>query len=139
MTVRLDGERGSAATKLVLIAPILVALLLFVAVCGRLVMARGDVEAAARDAARAASTARDPATADASAQAAAAAAVGSGNASCERLAVDVDAGDWRPGGTVAVSVTCPLRLGDLALIHVPGVREVTGRATAPVDLYRGLR
>ncbi len=46
---RARGEHGSASTELVLLAPLLLVLLSFVAVAGRMVDARGDVVAAARD------------------------------------------------------------------------------------------
>jgi Flp pilus assembly protein TadG len=138
VVLRWAGQQGSAALELTLITPVLVVLLLFVAAGGRAVAARGDVDAAARDAARAASITRDAATAQAHARAAAAAAVGEGAAPCARLAIDVDTGDWRPGGAITVSVTCDLRLADLALLRVPGVRTVTATASAPLDVYRGL-
>ncbi len=53
-------ERGSAAVELVLATPVLVALMLLAVAGGRLASARGEVDAAARDAARAASIGRTP-------------------------------------------------------------------------------
>lgn len=133
------GERGSAATELVLAAPLLIVLLLFVAFGGRLVMARGEIDAAARDAARAASIARDRVDAEAAARTAATAATAGRTVPCNRLAVAVDTGSFRAGGTVSVALTCNLKLSDLALFGIPGSRTLTARSTAPVDVYRGTR
>lgn len=132
-----DGERGSIATEVVLVTPLLIVLLLFVAFGGRLVMADGDVDSAARDAARAASLARSPSAAYAAAQVAASAAVGDGTAPCRHLAVDVDTGGFSAGGSVTVAVTCDVELADLGLLGVPATRALTGSATAPIDTYRG--
>lgn len=136
---RPDSERGSAAVELVLVTPLLIVMLLFVAFGGRMVMARGDIDAAARDAARAASLARSPAAADQAARDAADASLAARQAPCADLDVRTDTSGFRPGGTVAVTVTCHLSLGDLALLAVPASRALTGHAVAPVDAYRGIR
>ena len=52
-----DRERGAMAVEVVLLAPVLVAFVILVVAMGRYVSVRGDVEAAARDAARAGSVA----------------------------------------------------------------------------------
>jgi hypothetical protein len=109
-----------------------------VAFGGRLVQARGDVDSAARDAARAATLARSADDAHAAARHAAAAALGDGTALCASLAVDVDTSAFRPGGHVTVSVMCRLQLADLALLGIPGVRTLTGRSTSTVDRHRGI-
>lgn len=134
---RTRTEHGSAAVELVLVTPLLIVLLLFVAFGGRMVMARGDIDAAARDAARAASLARSPATAEQAARQAADAALAARQAPCGQLDVQVDTSRFQAGGTVAVTVTCHLSLADLALLAVPGTRPMTGHAVAPVDAYRG--
>ena len=65
--LRRTGDAGSATVEFVILAPLLVALVLFVALCGRLVTAQLDLDAAAHGAARAASIDRTvpAATADA--------------------------------------------------------------------------
>lgn len=132
------GERGSAATELVLLAPLVVVLLLFVAFCGRLVLADGQVDAAARDAARAATLARDPGRANADARRAAAAALAGNSTPCDRIDVDVAVGDFQPGGTVAVDLACQLSLGDLGLLGLDAPRTLRGDSTAVIDRYRGV-
>ncbi|HSS08353.1 MAG TPA: TadE family protein, partial [Acidimicrobiales bacterium] len=59
------SERGSATVELVLIAPVLVLLMLFAVAAGRFSVARNQVNEAARDAAREASTWRTPSAASA--------------------------------------------------------------------------
>ena len=54
-----SNERGSMAVEVVVIAPILVLVLMLVVAFGRYADRKGDVEAIARDAARAATLTRD--------------------------------------------------------------------------------
>jgi Flp pilus assembly protein TadG len=129
-------ERGSAAVEIVLITPLLVALLLFVVMLGRLGSARGSVDAAARDAARAASIARTPSTARSAAIDAANASTRTAGLQCAPLTVEIT-GDNTPGTTIEATVSCTVPLGDLALgLHIPAVRTLTGHFVAPVDQYR---
>jgi Flp pilus assembly protein TadG len=135
----LADQRGSASIELVLLTPVLLVLLLLVVAGGRLAGARGAVDAAARDAARAGTIARSPGDARRDALAAAAARLDEGSVGCRDLTVDVDASDFRAGGSVAVTVTCSVDLGDLTLLRVPGARDITSHAVEPVDAFRGTR
>jgi Flp pilus assembly protein TadG len=131
------GEQGGAAVEMVLVTPLLVALGLFVVLCGRLVSAQLDVDAAAHAASRAASLAHSPGVASHHATAAATEALAGRSLGCQAVSVTVDTAGMRPGGVVAVTVTCTLDLSDLALLQVPGTRTVVSHSSAPVDLYRG--
>jgi Flp pilus assembly protein TadG len=131
-------ERGSAAVELVLVTPVLVALLLFVVAGGRLASSRADVDAAARDSARAASIARSGAAAERDGRAAAEATLADGRLSCRTLAVTIDTSAFRPGGTVAATVTCDVDLADLTGLGLPGSRAVTSHFVEPVDTFRGI-
>jgi Flp pilus assembly protein TadG len=137
--VRLRSETGSATTELVLVTPLLIVLLLFVVLAGRLALVRGDVEGAARDAARAASIARSAGEATAASEAAASANLDRAGTPCGRLVVASDVSDFRAGGTVSVSVTCHVGFGDLALLRVPATRAVEATAVEVVDVYREVR
>ncbi|MDQ3643440.1 MAG: pilus assembly protein, partial [Actinomycetota bacterium] len=86
----MKDQRGAAALELVLVTPALVLLLLFVVSVGRLAQARADVDAAARDAARAASFARGPDSARDDGLAAAAARLRAGGVTCRSHGVQVD-------------------------------------------------
>lgn len=137
MSPRIDLERGGASLELVLLAPALLALLLLVVAGGRLVQARGDVDAVARDAARAASIARDPAHAAADAERVALERLGTGRAMCPQPSVVTDTSRFSAGGAVTVTVTCSVDLSDVTLLGIPGTNTIEGRATEVVDSYRG--
>lgn len=107
---------------------------------GRVAVTHQAVEAAAADAARAASIAR---TADAATQAADLAATTSltnQDLACRATSVQIDASGFatRIGtpGLVEVTVTCTLDLSDLAVPGVPGTHTVTAVMTSPIDTWR---
>lgn len=129
------AERGSMSLEMVLVTPIFIAFLLFLAGAGRMVDAKSQVDGAARDAARAASIARSPGSArDLAADTAAAGMRGTGWCSGGPR-VQTDVSDWGPGGRVGVTVTCDVDLGDLAFIGLPGSKRLQGHAIAPVDTF----
>lgn len=132
------SRRGSAALELVLLAPALLVLMLFVVAAGRLAEARVDVERAARDAARAASLARSASAAERAGAEAARASLAERDVSCRELEVALDAAGFGPGGTVRAEVACTVSLADLSLLRVPGARTVRAAFSEPVDAYRGL-
>jgi len=129
-------QDGSAALELTVLAPVLVVLLLFVVAVGRLVLAHQEVDAAAFDAARAASIATSAAAAQLAADQAAAADLAGHSITCAHLSTSVDTAEFMPGGTVTVQVSCTASLSGLALLALPGSETLTSQATAPVDLYR---
>ncbi|HEX9258761.1 MAG TPA: TadE family protein [Acidimicrobiales bacterium] len=131
------GERGSVATELVLVAPLVIVLLLAVGYAGRVTRAQTQVRHTAAQAARAASLRQLPANAIADAQAVAASALSSSKVSCASLDVNVDTSQLRPGGRVVVEVRCRASLGDLALLGVPGSRTLTARSVEVIDSRRG--
>ncbi len=138
LRTRLGGQGGDAAAELVVLTPLAVMLLLFVILTFRVTAARGDVGAAARDAARAATLARSPAAAAADARSAAEATLAGGLAPCIAVDVDLDLRGFNPGGTVTATVACDVALADLGLLGVPGTRQVIRTASSPIDVYRGV-
>ena len=131
-------ERGSASLELVLMAPALIVLMLFVVLVGRLGQARADVDRVARDAARAASIARTSDAAHERATAAARATLAEGGVSCRSMTIELDTATFAPDGAVRATVGCSVDLADLSLLGVPGSRTITATFTQPVDAYRGL-
>jgi len=129
-------DRGSAPVELAMVVPLLVMLLLFVVLCGRLVSAQLDLDAAAHGAARAASIARTPAAADAAARRTALNTLAARGVTCRQPRITVDTGGLRPGGVVTVTVACTVPLSDLTLLGVPGSRVASSTATSPVDRWR---
>ncbi|MEU9127193.1 TadE/TadG family type IV pilus assembly protein [Kitasatospora sp. NPDC048540] len=131
------------AVEVALLAPVLVAFVVFVVAAGRVQTTGGVVDAAARAAARAASLSRDDEGARTAAAEAAAAVLDQQQVRCT---VDRDhllgygtlhtgTGDVR---TVTAKVSCAVPLGDLMNFHgAPGKTTITGEFTSVIDRYRG--
>lgn len=135
---RINGERGAATTELVLVTPLLLMLLVFATLAGRLTGARGEVSAAARDAARAASIQRSAAAAGPAASAAADATLADHDFRCTSVRTDTDVSGFERGGMVAVEVRCDVELRDLSPLPLPGSRTVAAEAVEVVDEFRGV-
>ena len=141
-TRRLIGDRGDAALTAAILAPLFILLIFFAVFAGRLGVARGDVEQAARDAARAASLERNPGAADGAARARALSSVESSGAVCEGPPlVTVDTSQFDPPepsavGRVTVTVRCTIALRDISAPGIPGARTVSATATEVVDRFR---
>jgi Flp pilus assembly protein TadG len=123
---------------MVLVTPLLVLMLLFVVLCGRLVTAQIDLHAAASSGARAGSLARDVPAARIAATRTAEATLTAHGRLCRPADIHVDTHEARPGGAVKVTVSCPVQLRDLLLVGVPGQRRLTATATSPIDRWRAV-
>src|SRR6516164_8770402 len=93
MLRRVRNEHGSMATELAVLTIPLVVVLLFVVALGRLSEARGSLDEAARDAARAASIARTSAAAASDGKQVALDDLAADRVSCEAPTVDIDTAD----------------------------------------------
>jgi Flp pilus assembly protein TadG len=129
-------DRGSATVELVLIAPVLVLMMLFAVAAGRFSVARNQVNEAARDAAREASTWRTPRSASTQGVERGLASLADSHVSCRAPGVEIDASDLRPGGEVVADVTCTVELGDLLGLRLGGEKTFQARAVAVVDTFR---
>ena len=129
------AERGSMSVEMIVLVPVLLLIVMIAVAGGRLVSAEGMVQAAARDAARAASIERSAGEADAAARRSLAAA----DTAKARCSGGVDVGGFGRGGTVTATVSCRVELSDLGLVFLPGATTVTANSTAPVDTWRGTR
>lgn len=125
-------ERGSMAVEVVLLTPVLMAFIMFVIMCGRYVSVRGDVDAAARDAARAASLEMSHAEAEAAARRVVADSLDS-ETTCTSVSLD---GGWGAGQTAVVHLKCSVSYDGLGLIGVPGGASVNAESAVPLDPYR---
>ena len=129
-------ERGSATVELVLIAPVLLLLMLFAVAAGRFSVARNQVDEAARDAAREASTWRTPQAASMHGVERGLASLAGSHVSCAAPTVVVDARNLHPGGAVVADVTCTVELGDVLGLRLGGAKTFKARAVAVVDTFR---
>jgi hypothetical protein len=120
------------AVEIVIMAPVLVAFMLFVVALGRMVWIRGELESAARDAVRAASLERNAAAGENAADAVVDQQVG-GTTECP---VGELSGDFAAGGTITYSMVCIVDFEDLGLIGLPGSTEFTFSSDAPLDEFR---
>ncbi|HST82137.1 MAG TPA: TadE family protein [Kineosporiaceae bacterium] len=135
MTRQTEGRRADAgmmAVEMVLLAPVMVAFLLLVVAFGRFVAVRGEVEAATRDAVRAASLERSSgAAADAARRTASASLAGRWQCGEPELG-----GAFGAGETITVRLECSVPLSGLGLLGMPGSISVHAQSAAPLDLYR---
>jgi Flp pilus assembly protein TadG len=133
---RWRGEEGSATAETALLAPLLLLLALAAAGLGRTATGRIQLDAAARQAARAASLARDPATAATTADTTARAALAGTRLTCTDLRIATDTSHYAPGGTLTVTLRCTTQLADIAMPGLPGNSTLTAQFTSPIDTYR---
>ncbi|MFH9118525.1 TadE/TadG family type IV pilus assembly protein [Streptomyces globisporus] len=137
---RLRKDRGSEAIQAAIVTPLLVTFLCLAVAAGRIVMAGGKVDAAAEDAARAASIERTHGTASSAASQAATRSLGDQGVECSSSSVSVDAGGLTVPvgqvGYVTVTVRCTVPFGDLLLPGTPGSKTMTSTFRSVVDAYR---
>jgi Flp pilus assembly protein TadG len=132
---RRSDERGSMAVEVVLLVPVLVLVMLLVVAFGRYVDRRADVEAIARDAARAATLERTRPQAEAAANAVVGAAANRlfDGATCQPALLG---GLYEAGQTITVTVRCQLRWSELAPVGFPGTVTLEAVAASPLDRWR---
>lgn len=137
---RATGDGGAQSVELVLIAPALLGILLLLIAAGRLSIAEITVGHAAGAAARHAAMLRGEQESLLQAHATAELALQQSGYACRTLHVAVDTAGLRVPvgtvGTVSVTVTCTVALGDIALPGLPGERTLQASASSPVDAYR---
>jgi Flp pilus assembly protein TadG len=120
------------AVELVLLTVPLVTILLLIAALGRFSDARDQVTEAARDAARQASTYLSPTLAASQAEQVARSEL---SGVCAHASITTNTSDLHPRGQVTVTVSCPVPLGDLVLLHLPGTKTITASSASVVDTY----
>jgi Flp pilus assembly protein TadG len=111
--------------EFVFLGPLLLVLMMFLVMAGRVVEAHGQVDGAARDAARAASLARSAAEAQLAADQAVSSDV---NGWCSAPVIQ---GFAQGSQAVAVTLRCSL---NLTFVNV-GAVSLTGHAVAPLDQF----
>lgn len=129
----------------IVLAPVLLVLVLFIVLLGRVATTQQNVQRAARDAARAASLSitRDEATA--AVDTVLTNSLGNQRDRCQLAPLDLSAigtdsgeqGDW-DSGLIQVRLSCNIPTGDLGLLAL-GTKTFTAVATEPVDTWRSRR
>lgn len=119
--------------EVALLAPLVIGFVMFLVCFGVLVNARGNVQGAARDAARAGSLQRD----DAAANIAAAGAAQSdlGNTCSTSNVAQVPPDTFAAGQLYTIKVTCVVSLTGLDWFSL-GNQTITSTSTAPLDIFR---
>ncbi|MFF9569952.1 TadE/TadG family type IV pilus assembly protein [Streptomyces sp. NPDC014685] len=134
------SDRGGTSLGAAIFTPVFIALLALVIAAGRIQIAQGAADAAARDAARTASLADSPETAQGEAQQAAADSLRRSGLACSDIAVAVEtSGIDAPVGqaaTVSATVSCTVPLDDVALPTLPGTKTLQSTMTSVVDQWR---
>jgi len=129
-------DRGSSdALGMALIAPAAIGLAIVIVFLGRGVDSRATVQSAAESAAQAAAQERTIPAARVAAERVGAAML-IDPTSCASPRVVVDTSNFRPGGQVAVTVSCTVSTGDLELINPPTRGPTTATAFATIDPLR---
>jgi Flp pilus assembly protein TadG len=138
MRHRCRGTRGDAGPlEVVILLPAVLAVFGLVVAFSRTTTATEHVAHAAAVGARAAASAQTAGGATALATDVVADALAQVGMSCGPPAV---AGTFTPGGSVTVTVSCAVDLGDLtAFGAIPGSRTLTASATELIDRTRGGR
>ncbi|GAA0387969.1 hypothetical protein Acor_84220 [Acrocarpospora corrugata] len=113
----------------VMLAPIFLLFLMFLVGAGRVVEAQGEVNGAARDAARAASVQRSEDAAVAAAEQTAQSVLGD---DCPPQ-VSMAGTEWVEGGVVAITVTCEL---DLDFLGFGTTTRMSGNSVVPLEQFR---
>ncbi len=134
---RWRGDDGSSLVTFLVLAPVLVMFAELTVLGGRVAVTQGDVDSAAREAARDASIARSAESAATAIVPAVDTALSGKGASCRsRSAVLDPSTNFVAGGSVSVTVTCNVDLSDLGLLNVPGSMQISSTAVEPIDRYR---
>jgi Flp pilus assembly protein TadG len=133
------SDRGTSSVEVAILAPALLAMILLAIGAMRVELAGQSVDAAAHDAARAASISRDGADATANATSAARAALDQDNLVCSDLTVNVNVDGFGRGlgepGSVSATVTCVVDLSDISIPGTPGTKTLTATYTSVLDQY----
>jgi Flp pilus assembly protein TadG len=130
-----DDDGSSDALGLALLTPAAIGLAVVILFLGRGVDSRATVQSAAESAAQAAAQERSTGAAVAAAEAVGRAMLVDPT-SCASPRVSVDVADFRPGGQVAVTVSCTVSTDGLELIDPPSGGTHTATAFAAIDPLR---
>ena len=135
-------QAGSATIEAAIALPAFALLILLAVLGGRVTIAHQAVQAAAADAARAASLARNPAAAAGIARRTGMASLANQRLDCLATTITINTAGFRiPVGqpaNVSATISCSLNLNDLQLPGL-GPKVITATMTSPLDTFRERR
>ncbi|TDW22791.1 TadE/TadG family type IV pilus assembly protein [Kribbella kalugense] len=135
---RRRGQRGTMALEMVILAPVLLLLFMFLLACGRYFQTSSLLESAARDGARSASQARSLPDAQTRVDQAVTSTMSQAIKSCKTTATGSITTGFVAGSPLSVEVTCTINYRDLGLLGLGGDTTITKRFTSSLDPYRGV-
>jgi Flp pilus assembly protein TadG len=127
------------ALEMVILAPILLILFMFLLACGRYYQTSSLLENAARDGARSASQARSLGDAQKRVDEAVSRSAGQAVESCKTTASGSITSAFEAGRPLSVEVTCTINYRDLGLLGLSGDTKITKKFSSSLDPYRGVR
>jgi Flp pilus assembly protein TadG len=127
------------ALEMVILAPVLLLLFMFLLACGRYFQTSSLLEGAARDGARSASQSRSLTEAQGRVDQAVTDAMSQAVKSCKETASGTITTAFEAGSPLSVEVTCTINYRDLGLLGLGGDTTITKRFTSSLDPYRGVR
>ena len=127
------------ALEMVILAPILLILFMFLLACGRYFQTSSLLENAARDGARSASQARSLADAQTRVDQAVSRTMDQAVESCKSSAGGTITTAFTAGTPLSVEVTCTIDYRDLGLLGIGGDTTITKKFSSSLDPYRGIR
>ncbi|MCA0253358.1 MAG: pilus assembly protein [Actinobacteria bacterium] len=138
--MRNRDEHGSATLEASVLAPALLAIMLMIAVAGRIAIAHQSVDSAAAAGARAASISRTPTAANTDANTVVNATLANQGIACITLDITNDLTGFKTrvgeAASVTTTVSCTVSLADLTAAGIPGSVTLTGSASSPLDQFR---
>jgi Flp pilus assembly protein TadG len=132
-------QRGTMALEMVILAPVLLLLFMFLLACGRYFQTSSLLESAARDGARSASQARSLPDAQARVDQAVTGTMSQAVKSCKTTASGSITTGFVAGSPLSVEVSCTINYRDLGLLGLGGDTTITKRFTSSLDPYRGVQ
>ncbi len=134
-------ERGSASLEAVIVLPAFLMFVSLIIAAGRVQIAHQSVDAAATEAARAASISRTAGEAQTAGTLSGQQALANQDLACNPPTISIDVSAFTvPVGQpaqVSASVVCVVDLGDVAIPGLPGSITITSQAQSPLDVFRG--
>jgi Flp pilus assembly protein TadG len=134
-----SNEDGSAAVELVVIAPLVLLVIGVFVFAGRLVLARQDVDDAARTALNAAITMPDPQGANTMAGITAYLSLRGDGSLCTDGRTSLVATQFVPTGHVYVQVSCQVPTAQVAFSGLPSAVSITAIRGGLIEPYRQVR